>query len=293
MPPKIDGAAPVRTPPTSAPALPTQAVDVSKIELNSAEFKALPPSFQKAVREAKAFAEKNFSTMAPPPKVLVVPSASNGNAPVTVVVPPGAKEPLSVQTHYHGDRATSVAGENAAADELGKRVKGGDTTVYVLPEARSTEGRTNWENVGDINKTTAEALKGAGLGDAAVGRTTISVHSAGGRALANATKDGKQLRADELVLQDALFEGASGPGAYSALRKTLPDATAGVKQITVVPSKETATAAERSQQLAKDLEAKGRSVTVAPATKTHAAAAAVLDTSGPVPADRNSDHFVR
>ncbi len=291
MPPKIDGAAPVRTPPGLTSQLPTKAIDAATIDVTGAEFKALPAGYQKAVQQAKAYADKNFSGMAPAPQVLVVPSASNGNSPVTVIVPPGAKQPLSVQTHYHGDRATAVAGENAAADEIGKRVKAGDTRVYVLPEARSTDGRTHWENAGDINKTTAEALEAAGLGDAAIGHTTISVHSAGGRALANALKDGKPLKADELVLQDALFEGATGPGAYSALRKSLPGATADLKRITIVPSNQTPTAAERSQQLAEDLKAKGRPVTVAPATKTHAAAAAVLDTSGPVP-DRPVDHFV-
>ena len=293
MAPKIEGAGAIRTAPPPAAAIPDHAIDASKIDVTSADFKALPASYQKAVKEAKAFAEKNFGGMAPAPKVLVTPSASNGNAPVTVIVPAGAKAPLSVDTHYHGDRASAVAGENAAADEIGKRVKAGDTTVFVLPEAKSTSGRTNWDNVGDINKTTAEALKSAGLGDQKVGHTTISAHSAGGRALANGVKDGKKLQADELVLQDALFEGNNGPGAYSALRKTLPNATAGVKTITIVPSKETTTSGERSATLAEDLKAKGRSVTIAPATKTHAAAAAVLDTSGPVPVSLHTDHFER
>jgi hypothetical protein len=290
MPPKVGGPVPVTQPRNAEAAIPAKAIDVST--LTPAELKALPPAYQAAVKQAKAYAEKSFAGMAPAPQVLVVASASNGNAPVTVIVPPGAKEPLSVQTHYHGDRATSVGGENAAADELGKRVKAGDTTVYVLPEAKAAGGRTDWTNAGDIDKTTTEALAAAGLGDKAVGHTTISVHSAGGRALANAIKDGKQLKADELVLQDALFEGANGPGAYSALKQTLPGATAGVKQVTIVPSQETDTAAARSAAQADALKKAQRPVTVLPPTKTHAQTAGILDTSGPLPAGKIVDHFV-
>jgi hypothetical protein len=294
-PPQVSGPAPIRLPPVASPKVPDHAVDVAKIDLKGAEFKALPPEFQKAVREAKTYSDKHFKTMAPPPQVLVTPAVANGNAPVTVIVPPGAKEPLTVQTHYHGDRATSVAGENAAADEIGKRVKAGDSTVYVLPEAkRPAAAGTDWNNATDIGKTTAEALKHAGLEGKAVGTTTISVHSAGGRALANAVKNGEKLTADELVLQDALFERENGPGAYTALKGSLPQATAGVKAITIVPANDNPQPdgrSTRSKVLAQGLRDAGRTVSIAPAAPTHGAAAGVLNGARAVIDSR--DHFVR
>src|SRR3981189_2360152 len=118
-PPKVDGSAKVAPRTNANDGIPTQAIDSSKIEVESPEFKKLAPSYQKAVVDAKAYAAK-FDGMSPPPKVLVTPSSSgtNGGAPVTVVVPPGAKDPVTVQTHYHGDRAYSTSGTNGAANEI-------------------------------------------------------------------------------------------------------------------------------------------------------------------------------
>lgn len=268
MPPPVGGPSGVRAPTTHGPQIPDRAIDVSTIDVKGVEFRKLPAAYQRAVTDAKAYATK-FKDMAPPPKILVTPSSAktNGGQPVTLVVPPGAKEPLKVQTHYHGDYARSTSGINGATDQIAKNVKSGDATVYVLPEAKGAGGRgTDWSNAGNIGATTDEALKHAGLdGDRA--HRTISAHSAGGRALLKAVDNGELLKADQLVIQDALYD----PTATN-LKAKLPAATAGVARITIQPAEETPHDS-RTAALKKALAQAGRNVEVAPKVKTHAQAA--------------------
>lgn len=254
MAPKVDTTTKVKVPPPPPPQVPTQAIDVTNF--TKAEFDGLPAKYKTAVTEAKAYFDKNFSKLSPPPKVLVTPSKSNGDLPVTVIVPAGTTKPLTVQTHYHGDRAGAVRGENAAADTIAKNVRAGGKTVYVMPEAADTSTPTNWSNVGDVNKTTSEALTAAGVKPGDVGRTIVSGHSAGGRAIAahltspRATK----LKADEVVLQDALYWTKETP-TYDRIKDNLPSAD--VKKVTMVHSDDEGMGERRGPALAKDLEKVG------------------------------------
>jgi hypothetical protein len=287
MPPPVSGPTGVRAPTTNAPQIPEKAIDVSTIDVKSAEFRQLPAAYQRAVTDAKAYAEKSFKGMAPAPKVLVTPSSAraHGGQPVTMVIPPGAKEPLKVQTHYHGDWARSTSGINGATDQIAKNVKAGDTTVYVLPEAKSAGGKgTDWSNAGNIGATTDEALKHAGLsGDQA--HRTISVHSAGGRALLKAVENGEQLKADQLVIQDALYDPTG-----TNLRSKLPPASAGVARITIQPTVETPHD-DRTEALRKALKAGGRNVEVAPKVQFHAQAANQLHPPAQAAVPGRSDVF--
>lgn len=294
----IGSPTPVRPAPSTGVATGPKAVDVSTIELNSAAFRALPPSWQVAVKDAKTYAAANFRGMTPQPKVLVTGAPSNGQAPVSVIVPPNAKAPFSVQTHYHGDGARSLAA-NPAGDAIAKKVKAGDATVFVLPEAAKPGAPTDWTNVRRIDDTTTESLAGAGLsGD--VGSRSLSVHSAGGRALVNALKNGEQLKVDHLVLQDALFEGTNGRGAATFLKQNLPQASADVGRITLVPSTGAGAAGlwkdldepglTRTDVLARQLRAAGRKVDVVNVA-THDDAAKQVRPAAPQPAP--TDGFVR
>lgn len=287
MPPPVGAPTGVRAPTTTGPQVPEQAIDVSTIDVRGAEFRKLPAAYQRAVTDAKAYAEKNFKTMAPAPKVLVTPSSvkTNGGQPVTVVVPPGAKEPLNVQTHYHGDYARSTSGINGATDQIAKNVKAGDTTVYVLPEAKSAGGQgTDWGNTGNIGLTTDEALKHAGLsGDQA--HRTISVHSAGGRALLKAVENGEQLKADQLVIQDALYDPTG-----TNLRSKLPPASSGVARITIQPTVETPHDT-RTEALRNALKGGGRNVDVAPKVQSHGQAANQLRPPPPPTVPGRNDRF--
>lgn len=266
--------------PTSAAPTP---VDVSAISLGSAEFKKLPPAWQQAVRDAKTFSTTQLAGVSPPPKVVVTAAPSNGSAPVTVIVPAGAKEPFSVQTHYHGDGARALA-SNPASSALAKQLKAGATTVFVLPEANKPGAPTDWTNVKAIGATTAEALTGAGV-TGAVGERTLSVHSAGGRALKAALEHGERLAVDHLVLQDALFESNVGRGVATYLKQHLPATSDGVGRITVVPSTGAGAAGlmkdldepalTRTQVLVRELKAAGRTVEVVPVA-THDEAATKL-----------------
>lgn len=265
----------------------------------SAAFQQLSPAQQQAVRDARAFLQERLAGVTPPPTILVATSAANGGQPVTVLVPPGAKPPLEVHTHYHGDRARALS-TNPAADAMAAAIRGGGSTVYVLPEAKGTSGRTDWTNVSNTAQTTADALAQAGLGDADISRRSLSVHSAGGRALVQALKAGEQLTLDQLVIQDALFEGETGPGAATALKQLLPGASANVADIVLVPSVANRAMPDRDQPtknrtvvLDETLRAAGRRVQVLPSASTHDAAAAVLRPSGPVRVTAAVDTFGR
>ncbi len=255
---------------TAQPSTPPTSVDVSRVTVGSAEFKKLPASWQQAVRDAKSYASTQLTGVSPPPRILVTSAASNGSAPVTVIVPASAKEPFKVETHYHGDGARSL-GTNPSNGAIAKKLEGGDDTVYVLPEAAKPGAPTDWTNAKSIGGTTSEALTAAGV-TGAVGERTISVHSAGGRALKGALENGEQLSADRLVLQDALFESNTGRGVATYLKQQLPKLSAGVGRITVVPSTGAGAAGlmkdldepslTRTQVLVRELKAAGRKVDV-------------------------------
>jgi hypothetical protein len=173
-----------------------------------------------------------------------------------------------------------VRGENAAADTIAAKIKGGDKTVYVLPEARSPHGQTDWSNVSDIDRTTADALTAAGLGRATVDHRTVTAHSAGGRAIAAGVAKGKDLTADVLILQDALYD-----GARQDLARDLPRAV-GVGRVVVVPSADNPSSVPRGEELKRQLAKSWTEVDLTPPAANHPAAAAVLQAPPRRPAIR-------
>ena len=160
----------------------------------------------------------------PSARVLVFTSAGNGQQPVVVVVPPGysASKPTTVQTHYHGDRTSAAAAKGSHTLRMAEKLKSDPQTVWVVPEARGNVNAngTDWSNVISQKQTTDDAIKLAGLGS--VTRKVVSVHSAGGRALAKAMLKPNSVEADQLRLLDCLFEATNGPGAATAITKGLP-----------------------------------------------------------------------
>ncbi len=159
----------------------------------------------------------------PPARVLVTTSAGNGGQPLLVIVPPGfdPKKPVTVQTHYHGDRTSAAAATGSHTLRIKERLVSDPQTLWVLPEARGNinANGTDWSNVSNQKLTTADALSAAGV--TSVARKVVSVHSAGGRALAAAMAN-KSVDADQVRLLDCLFEAPNGPGAYSNILKALP-----------------------------------------------------------------------
>ncbi|MFT3843015.1 MAG: hypothetical protein QM723_38860 [Myxococcaceae bacterium] len=164
-------------------------------------------------------------------------------------------------------------------------MKAGDKTVYVLPEAQGNAGSspTDWRNAKNIGDTTREALQNAKL--PSTGATyDISVHSAGGRALATALNNGEKLSAYELSLQDATFD-----GAWNTINSKLKDQT-GVQHVTLQGSDERESVlGNRHKSLLKTLNDAGISTDRAPNTKSHDAASRTFE--APAPHHRDSfDH---
>ena len=143
-------------------------------------------------------------------RIVVTTPPGNGHKPVVTVVPPGfdASRPATVQTHYHGDRTSSTEPGGRATIAMKELMERNPQQVFVLPEAGGNVGAspTDWTNVKNQAATTRDALAAAGVSK--VGETTLSVHSAGGRALASALKTKDGVAADRVVLLDCLYEPA-------------------------------------------------------------------------------------
>lgn len=221
-------------------------VDVAKVTAD--ELAALPADMRTAVKDAQGYAQKNFSKMSPPPTITVTAAPANGGSPVTVIVPPGRRDELNVHTHYHGDRAQAVSGENKAAESIAERIRKGDKTVWVLPEAVGPGASTDWSNPIDVDKTTNEALRGAGLVPKDVDQRVVSAHSSGGRALTKTLERGGSISGDELIIQDALYT-----GVFEDLKEKLRGATLGLSHVTIVPAEGTSGAVANARELAKVL----------------------------------------
>ena len=171
-----------------------------------AELKKTNPSLASTVDKAqKAYGD----LLAKGARIVVTTPAGNGGAPVVTLVPPGfdPTKPAKVQTHYHGDRTSAAEPNGIASKAIHELVAKDPQTVFVLPEAKGNVGEsgTDWSNAKDQASTTADSLAAAGVTD--VSERTVSAHSAGGRALATALKDGK-VQADRVVLLDCLYQPA-------------------------------------------------------------------------------------
>lgn len=74
-------------------------------------------------------------------------------------------------------------------------------------------------------RTTEDALRAAGVPEAAVSTRVVSAHSGGGAALASAigaAADGSRLRCDQLELQDCLYGSEASIAAWPRPRTAAP-----------------------------------------------------------------------
>jgi hypothetical protein len=211
-------------------------VDVSA--LSAAELTRLrqtQPSLARTIEQAKATYAEALRAGA---RLTVTTTSANGNAPVLTLVPPGFDpgKPVTVHTHYHGDRTSVAAPDGSHTGNLKEQLAKDPQRVFVLPEAQGNVGGngTNWNNVKDQAGTVRDALAGAGVTLGADGTQVVSAHSAGGRALAAAMKAGT-LKAHQLVLLDCLYESTSGPGANTAILNAVKaGALKDVKDVVIV-----------------------------------------------------------
>jgi hypothetical protein len=145
--------------------------------------------------------------------------ASNSQREVAVMVPPNvtASRPVEVVYYFHGHRGTIA---NGLADpyagfnnEIRKMDEAGRNRVFVIPQGPPKQLDYTWMNTGEsIRELQAEAeskLRALGL---RIGKVTVKGHSAGGRALMNASAAG--LRADRMDILD----GSYGAWASTAWR---------------------------------------------------------------------------
>jgi hypothetical protein len=202
------GLSPVSIPAPAAPSGPP-AIEVTQNAPTDEALKELAKQFParaKMVREARqAFAD----IIAAGGRVIVTASPANGGQPVAVVMAPGfdPSKPARVHTHYHGDLASAVSLRGQGTRAIKAMLLADPTRVFVVPEAQDNVGGspTDWGNVVSQRQTTADALLAANI--RSVGETTVSAHSAGGRALARALqRDG--VSAQRIVLIDCLYKGA-------------------------------------------------------------------------------------
>jgi len=162
-------------------------------------------------------------------KITLTTSKGNGDKPVFTVVPKALQDnphqQFNVDVHYSGKFGTAASPDpNAhAAEKMATQLNGPPPTVFVLPEpqnynanpVRSGDGAFSpvWDNAMNPRVTADDALKAAGLDSTGgANKLTVSAHSAGGRAVANAINAGT-LDCDRLELQDCLYGDKAPKGA--------------------------------------------------------------------------------
>ncbi len=196
-------------------------------------------------------------------KIVVSTSPGNGGSPVVTVVPPGfdPAKGAKVQTHYHGDRTSAAEPNGLGTQAMQQMMTSDPQQVFVLPEAKGNVGTdgTDWTNVSDQATTTRDALKDAGVDK--VASKTVSAHSAGGRALSYALKEGN-VDADRVLLLDCLYEPAA-----SNIRKGLEKHGGGVKEIVVALGTNDP---DRAEAMTRAFPGKARKVVVPPLNGNHA-----------------------
>lgn len=232
------GRRPASTPGPAAPTVASRPVDVGTLGATElARLRQTQPAVARVVDQAKATWAPELAR-SPPLRLLVTTSAANGGLPVLVLAAPGfdPSKPATVHTHYHGDLTAVAAPGGSHTENIREQLAKEPQRLWVLPEAAGNVGArgTNWSNAKDQAGTARDALVALGLEPAPGSKHVVSAHSAGGRALAASMTAGN-VKADQLVLLDCLYESTSGPGANTAILNAVKrGALTNVKDVVVV-----------------------------------------------------------
>lgn len=147
-----------------------------------------------------------------PGRVSVVYPAANGGRPVLVFIPRDLdpEKPVRLSTYFHG-RLGDLSSEYPALIRRVAEVAPRSQTVFVFPQGWMHMPADAWmdpaagESFAGLEAAAiAEATRSAGRPLAITGRT-VTAHSNGGFAVANAARSG-ELKADRLQLYDCFYE---------------------------------------------------------------------------------------
>lgn len=238
-------------PPAGAGQTPPQKYDI----MDDAALKALKASKKPEDKQTAMEIENARKSYAPlikgGAKIYINRPVGNSGAPVLTMVPKALvdnpNQKFNTVVHYGGMHGTA-ANPDPSADsnkKIGAAINGTPPTVYILPEGKSpvkNPGRQlhtpedydpDWSVAKDPRATADDSLKAIGLKPTGDGnKLTVSAHSAGGRAVVNAIKNGK-LDCDQLVLQDSLYQ-FKPPPAQTVLDWANTPAAANTKEIDYV-----------------------------------------------------------
>jgi hypothetical protein len=140
--------------------------------------------------------------------------ASNSNREVAVMVPANTdlSRPVEVVYYFHGHRGTIAKGLAEPGygfnDEIRKMDNAGRNRVFVIPQGPPKERDYTWMNPKNQEsiqafQNEAESRLQALAPGLQIGKITVKGHSAGGRALMNASANG--LRADRMDFLDGSY----------------------------------------------------------------------------------------
>jgi hypothetical protein len=184
-----------------------------------AKLQAGSPADQQLAKEITHARQNYTSLLDGGAKIYVSRSPGNGGAPMLTMVPKALqdnpKQPFAVDVHYSGKYGTAANPDpnSGAAGKIAKEMNGPPPTVMVLAEPKNFDQfkshgsfSPDWHNAMDPRMAANDALKAVGLPETGMPDRplTVSGHSAGGRAIANAITAGK-LDCDKLSLQDCLY----------------------------------------------------------------------------------------
>ncbi|MBC7475623.1 MAG: hypothetical protein H7263_15155 [Candidatus Sericytochromatia bacterium] len=141
--------------------------------------------------------------------------SSNGNREVAIIIPKGAdySKPFEIVYHFHGHNGKldqiltdKNYGLHAKIDTTAKN----KNIIIVIPQGPIKALDYTWfngkynEDMSKFQQDTISIIKNKLSSDAKIGSVTVEGHSAGGRALLNASREGK-LNANKIDFLDASY----------------------------------------------------------------------------------------
>lgn len=140
---------------------------------------------------------------------------SNSNRDVSIIVPKGAdfSKPFEVIYHFHGHEgkmSNILANPYEGLKDAMLTTAKNKNIIVVVPQGPSTERDFTWmngkfnEDMEKFQNDTMSLIKSKFAPDIQISSVTVEGHSAGGRALMNAAKEGK-LTADKVDFLDSTY----------------------------------------------------------------------------------------
>ncbi len=171
--------------------------------------------------------------------------SSNSNREVAIIIPKGVdySKPFEIIYHFHGHNGqlgNILTNKNSGLEDKIKNMPKDKNVIIVVPQGPPKALDYTWmngnnnESLADFQDQTMDIIKNKLSPNIQISSVTVEGHSAGGRVILNASKDGN-LRADKIDLLDSSY-GNWASESYKNYHKVNPNAKFNVVYIPNSPT---------------------------------------------------------